>query len=47
MITEIIRLLQTDEFYGVSYNVEIAKGRNQFMTRFEQLKYQMKRWLKR
>jgi hypothetical protein len=47
MITQIIKLLQTNEFNGVSYNVEIAKGRNKFITTFGQLKYQMKRWLKR
>lgn len=46
MITEIIKLLKTDDFYGVSYEIEIAKGRRQYMTSFKQLLYQMKRWLK-
>ena len=46
MITEIIQLLKTDEFFGVSHEVEIAKGKRQLMTSFRQLFYQIKRWRK-
>jgi hypothetical protein len=46
MIAEIIQLLKTDEFFGVSNEVEIAKGKRQLMTSFKQLKYQIRRWLK-
>jgi hypothetical protein len=32
MITEIIKLVQTDDFYNVNSLVEIAKGRDETIT---------------
>lgn len=46
MITEIIKLVQADEWRGVSIRVEIAKGENKYITTFSQLKSQFKRLLK-
>ena len=43
MIGEIIKLVQADEWRGVSQRVEIAKGENQYITNFNQLKLQFKR----
>lgn len=43
MITEIIKLVQADEWRGVSQRVEIAKGENKYITNFNQLKLQFKR----
>lgn len=47
MITDIIKLLQTDEFYGVSFNVEIAKGAHQYATTWNQVFKKLKRWRKK
>jgi len=50
MITKIIELIQCDEWYGVSDNVEIAKGKNQYLTRWGQIFKEIKRivkWLKK
>lgn len=49
MIKYILDLLQADEHYGQSENIEIAKGKYQLVTTwkqgFEQIKRQLK-WLK-
>ena len=46
MITQIIQLLQSNEFYGFSEEIEIAKGKYQLVTTwkqgFEQIKRQWK-----
>lgn len=46
MISLIIQLAQSQEWYGVSENVEIAKGKNQYMQTWGQMKKQLKRALK-
>jgi hypothetical protein len=43
MITKIIELLQSQPWYGVSENVEIAKGKNQYNQTFKQVAKQYKR----
>jgi hypothetical protein len=47
MITQIIKLVQTNEFYGVSSNVEIAKGAYQYATTWKQTFKKVKRWRKK
>lgn len=48
MITEIIKVLQSDNFYGAGNAVEIAKGKNEYITDFKGFKRKVKRqWLKR
>jgi len=32
MITDIIRVLQSDDFYNVGKSVEIAKGKHQYIS---------------
>jgi hypothetical protein len=46
MITQILSLLQTNEFYGVSENVEIAKGKYQLPSDFKTVLVKIKRELK-
>lgn len=46
MISLIIQLAQSQDWHGVSDNVEIAKGKNQFMQTWNQMKKQLKRTLK-
>ena len=46
MITQIIQLLQSQEWYGVSKEVEIAKGKHQYCYTFKQVKEQYKRAFK-
>ena len=46
MITQIIKLLQTDDFYNVSKEVEIAKGRYRYVRTFKQFWSQLKRIIK-
>jgi hypothetical protein len=46
MISLIIKLAQSQEWYGVSQNVEIAKGKNQYAQSFSQVFKQYKRTLK-
>lgn len=45
MISQVIELLQSENWYGVSETVEIAKGKNQFMFKFSRLFKQIRRWL--
>ncbi len=48
MITEIIRLSQSNKWIGVSENVEIAKGKNKTIYTWGQLWKLIKRaWLKK
>lgn len=43
MIERIILMLELNEFYGVSENIEIAKGRNQLTTNVKDKTKQAKR----
>ena len=48
MIGQIIKLLQTDEFCGVSDRVEIAKGKFEAISDYRKVTKQIKRkWLAR
>lgn len=47
MIGLIIKMLQTNDFHGVSEEVEIAKGKYQFVRSWKQVFRNYKRWLKR
>lgn len=48
MITNIIKLAQSQKWIGVSPEVEIAKGKNQYIFTYAQLWAKIKRtWLKR
>ena len=46
-ITEIIKLLQSNDFYGVSETIEVAKGKYQAPMSFIEYKRKFKRWLKK
>ncbi len=43
MIAEIIRLLQSHEFYGAGKYTEIAKGKHQIVTDYKGFKRKIKR----
>lgn len=43
MIADIIKLLQADTYFGVSKEIEIAKGKYQRVTTVKQFKRQAKR----
>lgn len=48
MIADIIKTLQTGEFYGAGEYTEIAKGKNEMVTDFKGLKRKLKRlWLRK
>ena len=46
LIRQVIELLQTDKFYNVSENVEIAKGKYAYMTNTKKALEQVKRIVK-
>ncbi len=46
MIKQIIELLKTNDFYGVSENIEIAKGRYKAPENLSEIKRNVKRRLK-
>lgn len=46
MLKNIIQLLQLNDHYGVSENIEIAKGKNELTKSFKQGYRQIKRQLK-
>lgn len=46
MLKNIIQLLQLHEHYGISENIEIAKGKNEMLTTFKQGFRQLKRNIK-
>lgn len=46
MLKNIIQLLQLHEHYGVSENIEIAKGKNELPKSFKKAKIQLKRFIK-
>lgn len=43
MIKLIIETLKTDNFYGVSYNIDVAKGRYKSPTTLKEMKESIKR----
>lgn len=46
MITEIIKVLQSDDFYNVGKSVEIAKGKFEYVASFTKGRRKIKRaWL--
>ena len=49
MIANLINLLNTNEFYGISENIEIAKGKYKLPTGWKDVWYKIKRhrWQKR
>lgn len=46
LIRQVIELLQTDDWYNVSKEVDIAKGKNQLITKPSELIKQAKRIIK-
>ncbi len=46
MITNIIKLLQTDDHYNISDKVEIAKGKYEYISTWGKFVKQAKRMLK-
>lgn len=45
---EILDLLHSDTFYGVSENIEIAKGKNELVTNWQDVREKIKRvWRKK
>ena len=46
MISEIIRTLQSNEFYGAGEYTEIAKGKNEIVTNWKGAKRKIKRIIK-
>ena len=46
MIGNIVKLLQTDNWYNVSHEVEIAKGRYEYISTWRKFVKQAKRMLK-
>lgn len=48
MIPKIIELLQSNDFYKVSKEVDISKGKNELITSFKDAKKKIKRvWLQK
>ena len=48
MITETIKILQKDNYYGGGKHIEIAKGKNEYVTTWSDLIRKIKRiWLSR
>jgi hypothetical protein len=48
MIAKIIDLLQSNDFHGVSKNVDIAKGKHEYITSFKDCNKKIKRlWLQK
>ena len=46
MITDTIKILQKDNYYGGGDNIEIAKGKNEYVTTWSDFKRKIKRlWL--
>lgn len=43
MITETIKILQKDNYYGGGKYIEIAKGENEYITDWSDLKRKIKR----
>lgn len=47
MITNVIQLLQSDDWYGVSESVDIAKGKHEYTSDLKKIRKQIKRaWKK-
>jgi len=43
MIQNILKLLNSDPWFGLSKEIEIAKGKNKLKLSFKEIKYQIKR----
>lgn len=43
MITETIKILQKDNYYGGGKHIEIAKGKNEYITDWSDFKRKIKR----
>ena len=43
MISEIIKVLQSNEFYGAGKYTEIAKGKNEYVTTWTEIKIKVNR----
>lgn len=43
MITDIIDILHSNEFYNVSKEVELAKGKKEYISSFRDMKNKIKR----
>jgi len=46
MIAQIIRTLQSNEFYGAGNYTEIAKGKHEYITTYKAFKIKLKRTIK-
>jgi len=46
MISEIIKILQSNDFYGAGNYTEIAKGKHEIVTTFKGFKRKLKRTIK-
>lgn len=46
MIAGLLQILQTDNFYGISEEIEIAKGKNELPKSFKDITNQAKRTIK-
>ena len=46
MIANIIKTLQSNEFYGAGKYTELAKGKNEYITTFKDMKRKVKRIFK-
>jgi len=46
MIAQIIRTLQSNEFYGAGNYTEIAKGKHEYITTYKSFKRKLKRTIK-
>ena len=48
MISKVIDILQSDDFYGGGEHIEIAKGKHEYITTWKGFKRKIKRqWLKK
>ena len=46
MISEIIKVLQSNDFYGAGNYTEIAKGKHEYITTYKTFKRKLKRTIK-
>ena len=46
MISEIIKILQSNDFYGAGNYTEIAKGKHEYITTYKSFKRKLKRTIK-
>ena len=46
MISEIIKILRSNDFYGAGNYTEIAKGKHEYITTYKAFKRKLKRTIK-